>query len=196
MASYLLTLLWGCALKLRPVGPAVNNFTGNGEVGLNPRERPGSSNSWLGSPQDPLLFSGLLSMPPLWWAAGTLSSIIGPDHKSLGSVLSAVPRQTTGPGVGQGCSQLIAPAWCLFPPLCALALSVSPGLPLPTVLAALGAGSTLEMSALQRQGSVPTQSSADLSLALRSSVQGDRKEPAGCAIWKITLLCVGGTLQR
>lgn len=71
-------------------------------------------------------------------AASTLSSIIGPDHNSLGSVLSAVPRQTTGPEVGQGRSQLITPAWCLFPPLCTPALSVSPGLPLPTALTAVG----------------------------------------------------------
>lgn len=115
-------------------------------------------------------------------AAGTLSSITGPDHNSLGSVLSAVPRQTTGPGAGQGCSELISPAWCSFPPLCTPALSVSPGLPLPTALTAVRAGSSPEMSGPWRQGSACTQSSLDLSRALRC--RACYLEITACCAWE------------
>lgn len=64
-----LTLLWGYGAKLRPVVQAVNSFTGSWEAGLSTREADSSV-----------------------VAAGTLSSIIDPDHNSLGSVLSVVPR--------------------------------------------------------------------------------------------------------
>lgn len=137
---------------MRPVDQAVNNFTG-----LRPRERLRSSYrflAWSVSGFPAVLRTAVHASDSPVVAVGTLLSIIGPDHNSLGSVLSAVPRQTTGPGVGQGRSQLITTAWCLFPPLCTPALSVSPGLPLPTALSAVGAGCTPEMSGPQRQGSV------------------------------------------
>lgn len=130
--------LWDYGANLRPVVQAVNSFTGSWEAGLSTRE---SDSSVV--------------------AAGTLSSIIDPDRNSLGSVLSVVPRETMRAGVGPCCSQFITSVWCLFPPLCTPALSVSPGLPLPTALTAVGAGLTPEMSEPQRQGSVPTQSSSD-----------------------------------
>lgn len=84
-------------------------------------------------------------------------------------------------------------AWCLFLVLCTPALSVSPGLP----LTAMGTGSTPEMSRPQRQGSVPIpklfrQKTGSELFCLR----GKERNLQGVSFWKITFLCMEGTLER